>query len=178
MKRIDSYAELSSHSARICQYKSTYITFKYSEEINFLYGRCVLERHAAVAGLSPLSAASSFKRTLARRTRPGSADAEAHTPRYTAQKWSYVQYYKHISWMRRSETLGCSKHWHVHSGIYSLLGSTGVGHISRYAAANMILCRALLAYLVVLRKKKSINHRPVTKNFMCTVAFAYVKNLR
>jgi len=33
-KRTDSYAELSSRSAGICGYKSTYVTFRYSEEIN------------------------------------------------------------------------------------------------------------------------------------------------
>jgi hypothetical protein len=61
---------------------------------NFLCGRCVLEEHAAVGGFeSPLSAGSNFKRTLAPRTQPGSADAEAHTVRYTARKWSYAQRY-------------------------------------------------------------------------------------
>jgi len=66
----------------------------------------------------------------------------------------------------------------VQIGTGSLLGSTGVAaHTSRYAVANMILCRALLAYLTALRKKKSINHWPVAKYFMCPVALAYVKNM-
>jgi hypothetical protein len=51
-KRTDSYAELSSRSARICRCKSTYITFRYNEEIKFLYGGCVLKENAAIEGLS------------------------------------------------------------------------------------------------------------------------------
>ena len=66
--------------------------------------------------------------------------------------------------MRASETLGFSKIWHVHSATCTLLGSTSVeAHPSRCAVANMILCRALLLYLIALRKKKCINHWPVAK---------------
>lgn len=84
-KRTDSYAELSSRSARICEYTSTYITFGYSEEIKFLYCQCVLEEHAAVEVWVTSFSSQQLKVHFAPRPRPGSADAETHTPRYAAR---------------------------------------------------------------------------------------------
>jgi len=41
----------------------------------------------------------------------------------------------------------------------------------------LIVCRALLAYLITLWKKNGINLWPVAKKFMCTVALVNVKHL-
>jgi hypothetical protein len=105
MKRIDSYAELSSHSARICQCKSTYITFKYSEGINFLYGRRVLEDHAAVAGLSHL-----FQQQ---------AVSGSHWP---------LSHGQHLRTQKRTHHVILNKNGHIHSATNISHGYAEVKH--------------------------------------------------
>jgi hypothetical protein len=120
MKRIGSYAELSSHSARICQYKSTYITFKYSEEINFLYGRRVLEEHASVAGLSHLY----------------------HQQTVSSAHWS-LSHGQDLRTQKRTHHVILHKNGHIHSATNISHGCAEVKHL---AVVNIGMCTVEIAH--------------------------------